>query len=1046
MNNVKYRDTTAQVLSVWSGNPRRSKLGKKILILIMITCLSTGLASSVLAQEQTGSLKGKLTDTEGFPLPGAIVYINSDSMLDIKTYITSDTGIVNFHDLPAGKYRLTAEMPGFKTVNIENIIIRVGNTIRFYIRMEVTTIEEETTVKLPSSMGNPESVKSAVNIEEDLLKRIPLNRDLHHIIDLAAGVIPESIFFPETSIIHGSSARANLYLVDSLNLSDPKGMQMISNINFDLIEEVEVVTAGFPTQVGSSEGGYVNVVTKSGGNKHFGELLAYHTSDSLTNTLITGEEPGLSFASPPPLDERLWDFSLSYAGPILRDKLWFFANSRLLSQSRTTSFIPWTDPQGKEHDVFNWDNTELMGFIKLTSQFIPYLKISASFNYVNRKRPFHENTLDWNVPAEATRYMNHERIYQGNAILNYLISQDTFVDLKAGFINNEFPLFLQEDSKSNPTYVDVSTGHIWGSGLINEDRLKKRFQASVFLTHFQNNVFGANHELKFGGEYENSSLDWSAWKENNLTVYHNNGSPYYFGLNPSPFSGNTVGIGKISFFIASKDQGRFIPRFDSQRLSLIVQDTATFAQRITLNIGLRFDRSTSSQLSLVKDVSGNPISITLGETLIKSQIDLNPYDQLQASPWKNIMTWNVLSPRFGLIFDIFGDGRSLFKASYSRYQEKMLLEYAASISPFTPTRSHSFFWYDENLDGQVDENDSFALYPEDYRLYFGDLSRGRVAPNTRAPYTDEFTIGFGQELFSDFSFRFTYINRSKKGILENVLYNPDLDKYWYTVYQDTEKWWTSFDTIVPGEGENENEYVTVYFPSIDAPLFADRFKNVPELSRKYQGFEIAFKKRMSRNWQMNGSITFSKTSGNINQGYFASSGDTAAADSPNYFVNFDEESRLDFDRPLIIKLAGTYRFPYGFYLSFNYMHTSGVPWARSVTVFPPPPVENSEIPPGLPVTVLLEEPGTRRTEAVNRLDIRIEKEIALSRSKRVGLFLDIFNILGNQYQSIIQNEGGFWYPAVENSTEGVRIIDPNYNKVIALSGVRSFRLGFNLKF
>jgi hypothetical protein len=687
--------------STWIGNPWRSKLGKKTFALIWIICLSTGLALSALAQEQTGSLIGKLTDTEGFPLPGAIVYINSAAMLDIQTYITSDTGTVYFHNLPNGSYRLTAEMPGFKTVNIENLIMGVGKTVRFHIKMEVTTIEEETTMKPPSSMSNPESVKASVIIEGDLLKRIPLGRDLSQVMDLVPGIIPGSIFFPKTTLIHGSTARSNLYLLDGLNLSDPGGMQPVTDINFDLIEEAEVVTAGFPTQVAPADGGYVNLVTKSGGNGHSAEILAYHTGSSLTNTLTGNEEAALDSLPSPPYDERLWDLSFSLGGPILRDKLWFFANARHLSESRTTAFVPWTDPQGNDHGVFSWDNKETMGFMKLTSQFVPYLKVSAWFNYVNRNRPFHENVLSWNVPAEATRNMDHEKTFMGNASLNYFISQDTFIDLKAGFLHNELPLFLQDEVKSEPAYIDISTGHIWGSGSLNEDRLKKRFEASVLLTRFQGNVFGATHELKIAGEYENSALDWSVWKEDNLTVYFNNGSPYYFGLHPSPFSGNDVGTGKISFYVASKDQDRFAPRFNLQRLSLSIQDTATFAQRISLKFGIRFDRSTTSQLSLVKDVSGNPISLTLGETLIKSQIDFNPYDQFQTSPWKNIMTWNTFSPRLGLIFDIFGDGRSLVKASYSRYAEPMLLDYTASITPFSPTSSHSFYWYDENGDGEV---------------------------------------------------------------------------------------------------------------------------------------------------------------------------------------------------------------------------------------------------------------------------------------------------------------------------------------------------------
>ena len=100
----------------------------------------------------------------------------------------------------------------------------------------------------------------------------------------------------------------------------------------------------------------------------------------------------------------------------------------------------------------------------------------------------------------------------------------------------------------------------------------------------------------------------------------------------------------------------------------------------------------------------------------------------------------------------------------------------------------------------------------------------------------------------------------------------------------------------------------------------------------------------------------------------------------------------------------------------------------------------------LPVTVFLENPGTRRTEAYENLNIRVEKEFALSRSKRISFLIDVFNVLGNQYQNIVRNDGGFWYPSEENSTEGIRIVDPSYKKVRSLQGARSFRFGLNLKF
>jgi len=1029
--------------SDWNGNPRRAKVGKKICQYLLIIFLSAGLA---LAQEQTGSINGKITDTEGFPLPGAFVYIDSPSMLDIQTYITSETGLVKFHNLPPGKYKMTVEMPGFKTVNIEDIIIHVGTSLRYKIAMEITTIEEEITIKIPPPMGNPESVKTSAIIEESLIRRIPLNRNLHDIISLAPGVIPESAFFPETSIIHGSTARSNLYASENLNLNDPAGMYLLTNVNFDTIEEVEVITGGLPAQVGIVDGGYINVVTKSGGNNSSGHALIYHTSEGLASPLTSDQEQSTTGVSAPALDKKLWDFSLSLGGPILRDQLWYFLNTRLISQSRSTAFIPWTDPQGKEHKAFDWDNSEKMGFIKLTSQFVPYIKVTALFNYANRSRPSHNNFLGWNVTADATRNMDHENHFQGAGILNYTIDQKTFVDIKAGYIYNKLPLLLQENVSSEPSYIDEGSGHIWGSGLLNEKQVKKKFHASAYLTRFQDNILGASHELKVGGEYEFSTLEYSAWKENNLTIHYNQGDPYFFGLNSSPSTSNTVGKGMISFLIASEVEDRYIPRFELQRFSLILQDTMTFAQRFTLNLGIRFDRSTASQSSLLKLASGNPLSVTLGETLIEPAANFNPYDEFQISPWKNMITWNVFSPRLGFVFDVFGDGKSLFKVSYSRYTEQTMLEYAVSLSPFGVSSSHPFYWYDENMDATVDENDTFIPYPEDYRFYNPDFSKSRIDSNITAPSTNEITIGLHQEIFSNFSVNLTYISKDKKNIYENVLYSPDLEKDWYTTEQDTEGLWIPFQTIIPGNDEYKDKSVTVYFPSLDAPLLFERFKNVPELSRKYRGFEIAFNKRMSHNWQLAGSITLSKTTGNIGLGYFATSGATMAADTPNSFVNIKQDARLDYDRPLILKLAGIYRFPFDIHMSFFYLYTSGAPWARSVTIFPPSQDGTENTVAALPVTVFLENPGARRTDAFENLNLRIEKEFALSRSNSISFSLDVFNVLGKQYQTVVKNDGGYWYPSEESSTKGIRIVDPSYKKVISLQGARSFRLGLNFKF
>jgi len=350
------------------------------------------------------------------------------------------------------------------------------------------------------------------------------------------------------------------------------------------------------------------------------------------------------------------------------------------------------------------------------------------------------------------------------------------------------------------------------------------------------------------------------------------------------------------------------------------------------------------------------------------------------------------------------------------------------------------------MDETVDEDDTFISYPQDYRLYDPDISKDRIASDITAPYSNEIMFGLHQQLLSDLSVRLVYTHKIKKDIYENVLYSPDLESDWYTTELDTEGWWTPFQTIIPETENYQATPVTIFIPSTDAPLLFERFKNVPELSRKYRGFEIAFKKRMSHNWQLTGSVTLSQTTGNIGLGYFATSGASAAADTPNSFVNIKKDARLDYDRPFILKLAGTYRFPYDIYLSFFYLYTSGTPWARSVTIFPPSKEGTDNTVSALPVTVYLEDPGTRRTDPYENLNIRVEKEFALSRTKKISFIIDVFNVLGNQYQNIVKNDGGYWYPSEENSAEGIRIFDPSYKRVTSVMGARSFRFGLNLKF
>lgn len=1005
------------------------------------------LTSILSAQVQTGSIKGKIADIKGFPLPGAFIYFDSPIMLNHKTFITSETGTYKFRGLPPGKYKLIVEMPGFKSVKIENIDIHAGLTITLDVTLEMTTIEEEVSKIVSTPTLDAGASKTAHIIDEDLINRIPFQRDLHHVYNAVSGVLPKRGSQPNTSLIHSSPESNGIYFIDGVPIHDPMGSNILPHINFDITKEIEIETAGHPAAISNTDSGYINIITKAGDNALDGSLFFYHTNDSLKSQLIPQEELNALDVTPPPLDKSLWDLSFSLNGAFMSDIVRFYTNFHLFRHTKASSFAPWTDPLGINHSEYDWQRTSKSGFLKLTSQFIPQFKVVASFSYASHKFPAENFLTNRNLTEEATTIYDPEKNFRMTGVLNYIIDQNTFVDVTASYQLNNITRLVQEQGRDKPQYFDEVSGHIWGSAALNRKQKEENLRANVSLVHFQDRILGSDHLLKVGGEYESNSSRWDVWKADNLLVHYYNGSPYYFGQAESPDTGNMVGKGKVSFYLASKNELGFIPNIEMKRLSAYVQDSATFGDRVTLNLGLRFDRSVSTHRDLLKLASGNPISLQLGEDFILPVIGVNPYSDLNFPRWNKQIAWNSFSPRLGLSFDVFGNGKTIFKASFSRYPEYLRMASIRSLSPFYYNKSHQFFWYDENMDEQVDANDSFAPFPYDFRQYGIDYFEKIVDSKLKAPYTNEFTIGLSNELFNNFSIKINYIYKHKKNLLQNVLYDLDQNQEWYTINRDNQGWWIPFNTTVPAIDDYQQSPLTLYYRSNEAPLLFYQLSNVPELEQKYQAVELGFNKRMSHNWQLHGSVVFSRATGNpITELNIFTQRLTSTGINPNSFVNVAEDSKLISDIPMAIKLMGTYNFPYDFYVSFYYSHISGTIWTRNLAIIPPDSWSQEENINNLPEYVYLENPGSRRNESYNNLDIRAEKEFSLENFGRLSVFLDIYNALGNKYHLIDKNDGGYWYPDDENISEGIRIANPMYKKGTTLTGIRGFSLSFRLSF
>jgi len=1006
------------------------------------------IASSAFSQQQTGTIRGVITDQDGNPLPGVTVTVTSEAIMGTQSYVSTETGSFRFPALPPGTYKLTAEMTGFKTYTRENIIVRVGMTVTIDFAMEVATVEEEITVTAASPVVDVQSTKISVVMDGALLKNLPLARDLYDIMTAAPGAVSEGVTYRRTYAIHGSTVRSNTTAFDGVNMNDPVVMYTLTNINFDVMDEVESITAGHPASVGYTDGAYVNIVTKSGGNKFSGGVVAYLTNKDMAQHLWTDEQVTALGVSKPEVSKSWIDGSLTFGGPIAIDKLWFFTNARYIKQERITNFIgPYTDALGQTHNPYNWTHEEKMGFVKLTGQLGPKIKLMGLFNVVDIYRPMYEEPGP-RVIFQATRIWDHEKGYTGNAVVNYILDQNTFFDFRFGYVHRWFPIPMQKEAQNLPRVYDA--GSLYGyitTARFNETYLRKRMQVGAYFTRFQDNLFGGNHEFKGGVEYENTYGDWDWWRKDNLIWYIDSRYPpnnYYYGT-----------YGLLYFYICGPESGsnKIVDR--GGRIGAYIQDSATFAERLTVNIGVRFDRSWGWKPAVNKAESGNPLSVWIGDNIIRPYVasrypadfpqGINPWAALTSPEWKGIMSWNAFSPRLGITYDLFGDGRTALKFSANRYTEYLMLQYFSTLHPFYP-RSFGLYWYDDNANGKPETVDRYVPLPTDYRPMTLEYAKKRLDPNTKSPLTDEFTAGIWHELFKNFSLGLNFIYKQKKNILEDALYSPDLDAFWYHIDQPTaQQYWIPFTTTIPGTDKYPAETITFYVRknSPPAPETFYRLTNIPELERKYWAVELIFNKRMSEGWQLGGSVVYSKAYGNLGGWYGDSWGWSGGADTPNYFIN--AYGRLNTDRPLQIKLYGTVQLPYRVFLSGFYQYMDGGWWGRYATIRPPTAWCTANNAYRTYYGVYIEPADARKGRAWNTLDVRLEKEFALGNFGRLGAYIDVVNLLGWSGVSVGLDDIYRWDPVAEGPNQpGTVVRETSYKVISSVSGLREAK--FSLRF
>jgi hypothetical protein len=275
------------------------RISKLVALLVMLTA-----SAMCFGQETTGAIAGTVKDATGAAIPGAKVTVATPTLVGTKTFVTDGKGSYHFENLPPGAYTVTVEAKGFSTRKQENLILQVGHSPTVDLTLAVGS--QNTVVDVDSAAGpmiDVTSVTTQTNLSKDVLDFVPRGTSYQSVIQFAPAASNEPLMGNTTTngsgsvspgngsngqqygySIAGGADSENSYLVEGQETANLVGGYSHTNVPFDFIDEVQVVTSGIEAEHGGALGGVVNVIMKKGSPHLHGSLFAQFENQALDAT------------------------------------------------------------------------------------------------------------------------------------------------------------------------------------------------------------------------------------------------------------------------------------------------------------------------------------------------------------------------------------------------------------------------------------------------------------------------------------------------------------------------------------------------------------------------------------------------------------------------------------------------------------------------------------------------------------------------------------------------------------------------------------------
>ncbi len=875
------------------------------------------------AQGLTGALVGTVKDEQGGVLPGARVRVTSSALIGGPVTTTTDEeGRWRFPVLPPGPYVLDIELTGFAPCHEDDLRIGAGATLERTARLKVAGVAESVVVQGSGSRIEARGSGFETHFGPEYLRNIPTRR--FSMFDSIRAAPGVSPTSPASSTVNTVSA---------LGSGGNENLFLIDGTNFTCpcagISRAEpgvdfIQEVQIQSAGASAEYGNFQGAVFNVITRQGSDRFQYEAS-------YYGQASGLT-SQPVRLPIAAGQRQTGYERVKYRD--FTTALGGPVKRNRVWFFTGYQylrdyDSQPGTDPAFPRTYEQDKVFAKLTWRFKPGLHLDQSYHderWVNPQIP------TFVTPFAATQRQHAHVPAMTFGHLTHTLSDSTFWDIRVG----RFVYTRRDDASTGdlttPSRFDRATGVNSGAPRQIGGLTLMRTTGKATLSHYQRGLLAASHEWKVGTQFEKGEHSAPVVVPTGVRYVDNNGLPFQAIFSDPAING-----------------GQFITA------AAFASDAVTIGDRLTINAGVRFDHSRAISQDLVAVDSAGRETGTVVPGL------------------GNLYAWNVVSPRLGVTAKLTGDGRTIVRASYGRfYQGPLTAEYNLIHPGVTPVTTRAF----EEATGGYTRLVSVV----DSRINV------RVDPGTRAPRTDEYSIGIDRELLRRFAVAVACFHK---------------DGTDYIGWTDVGGRYSAETRTLP---DGRSVPVFVVNSTADRRFLVT---NPDGYSLTYRGLVLAAEKRRANRWQAFGSYTWSRV-----EGLQSSSGTTPGGAQvstiallpatalfgrdPNDLTN--ARGLMPNDRPHMFRVMGTIDVPRtGLVVGANLQYFSGKPWAASAQITLPQGDQR----------IQLEPRGARRLSSQSLLDLRVSRPISAGRAVRIEVLVDVLNVLNDHAEEELATDNLF---------------------------------------